>query len=691
VITMSDPESWSTPSPAESAFSEEFDREYFFAFADRLSQIGTYELGFRPSGSRAGHRAGDLILEEMRLLGLEDVHKEPFPVYAWDFAGASVELDGCEPMPASSFPPTPGTPSEGLSALMVDAGHGTAADYVGLDVRNRIAFVRFDTERLPWMDSLAYEAELQGACAVVFTYVNGYAQHESGQALSTHDGTARPTIPILEVATRDAARLAERLSSSEPVHAILRSQVAADPKGIGNNVLGKIPGRLDDRYLIVGAHYDAWFHGYWDNAVGVAGMLAMAAALRALVNDGYRPQHTLLFVATDAEEFGAPDTHFDWLIGCYHMLRDHPVWQGRVSAAFNIDTLAFLGQEQLGFIAPPELLPFLRQAVGGCKAQTFPQPTIWIREQVTAWTETLTYAYFGIPPIQPRFALSEARETVYHTQFDDRDIVHRARAVETLQRYGSLLMRLDGQPLVPYAFGERVRSLRRTMTRRPGRGGAVPGAGRERAALAQALDRLEERAARLTLVGGVETEPQRMATNDALRRAAGHLIGHTNYLNASSPEDALPLHVFYHRDWRALDAAVTNLRGGDAEAAIEALTDGETGVHGAWCALDMSYRVYHRNTVGGRNPGRRDLYWGQDRTAMLIDVWAELQTLEDKLARGVTDFGAEIMALEEKAHVVADAYRGALAALTDTVETATALLPGDGGSAAGAASNRKRE
>ncbi|MGD2147760.1 MAG: M28 family peptidase, partial [Anaerolineae bacterium] len=487
---MQYPKSWSTPSPAERAFWDGFHRDYLFAFADRLSRIGACELGFRPSGSSAGHRAGDMILEEMRSLGLTDVRKEPFPVYAWDFAGASVEVEGCDPMPASSFPPTPGTPDEGLSALMVDAGHGTAGDYVGLDVRDRIAFVRFDTERLPWMDALAHEAELNGARAVVFTYLNGYAQHESGMALNTHDGTARPSIPLLQVCKNDGAVLERRLAAEGALEAVVRSNVTANPGGTGYNVIGRIPGRLADRYVIIGAHYDAWFHGYWDNAIGVAGMLTMA---RALLEHGHRPEHTLLFVATDAEEFGAPDTHFDWLIGCHHMLEDHPEWQGRVSAAFNIDTLAFLGQEQLGFIGPPELLPFLRETVGSWQTRTFPNPAVWVREQVTAWTETLTYAYFGIPPLQPRFALKEARETVYHTQFDDRDIVHEARAVDTLQFYGALLLRFDQQAFLPYAFAERVRSLRRSLKDLGQASGQIPGAEVEEAELREALQRLEER------------------------------------------------------------------------------------------------------------------------------------------------------------------------------------------------------
>jgi Iap family predicted aminopeptidase len=676
---MPDFTSWSTASGR--ALQDALDSNYVFEFAERLSRIGTYELGFRPAGSKAGHRAGDVILEEMRSLGLEDVHKESFPVYAWDFGGARVDVAGCDPMPASSFPPTPGTPSEGLSALMVDAGHGTAGDYVGLDARERIAFVRFDTERLPWVDSLAYEAELHGACAVVFSYVNGYAQHESGTALNTHDGTARPTIPLLQVAKRDGARLAERLASDGPLEAVLHSRVAPDPQGTGYNVMGVVPGRVDDRYLIVGAHYDAWFHGYWDNAVGVAGVLAMAAAVRTLLEQGYRPEHTLLFVATDAEEFGAPDTHFDWLIGCYHMLRDHPAWQGGVSAAFNIDTLAFLGQEQLGFIGPPELLPFLRETVGSRETRTFPNSAVWIREQVTAWTETLTYAYCGIPPIQPRFALKEARETVYHTQFDDRDIVHQARAVETLQFYLALLVGFDQQPFLPYDFTERARSLRSTLEECSGVAGRIPGADEERAELRRALDGLEARGRRLALglADGDADAARRAAVNDGLRRAAGHLIRNTNYLNACSPEDALPLHVFYERDWRALDAAVGCLTAGDAQGAMAALMHDETGVHGAWCALDMSYPIYHRNTVGGRNPGRRDLFWGEDRTAMLTDVWAALHALEDKVARGVADFGAEIHDLEGKRGAVADAYRRALAGLADVVRTATALLPDEGG------------
>lgn len=668
------PRAWSTALPGERAFREKLDSTYLFDLAGRLSDIGTYELGFRPAGSRAGHRAGDMILEEMRSLGLEDVHKEPFEVFAWDFGGAGLEVEGLEPMRASSYPPTPGTPPEGLSAMLVDAGNGTAGEYVGLDVRGKIAFVHFDTDRIPWMDVTAHEAELNGARAVVFYYLNGYAQHESGEALNTHDGTARPTIPILQICKKDGARVARLLAGEErPVRATIRSSVDANPKGTGHNVIGKIPGRLEDRYIIIGAHYDAWFHGYWDNAVGVGAILAMA---KALLEHGYRPRHTLLFIATDAEEFGAPDTRFDWLIGCHRMLQSHPEWQGKVSAAFNIDTLTFLQQDDLGIIGPPEMVTFLREAARDYRATAFPNPEVRIKEQVTAWTETTTYAYFGIPPLQPRFALKETRQTIYHTQLDTATIVHRERAAETTRVYGTLLVRLDGQGLLPYEFTQRAKSLRATVESTP------PGeAGAELAELSRALDTLEERAARMNLLNllaaRLEGAPEEMNVeiNDRLREAAGYLVRNVNYLSAAEPENASPLHIFYDRELRAFDAALQRLAAGDARGALEALAHPETGIPGACYAMDMSYAAYHRYYVGGRSPGREDLFWGQDRTAIISDVWAEVRSLRDKLDRGADGFGAEAHALEEKRRVISDAYREAVKGLTGVVEEAARMLP----------------
>jgi hypothetical protein len=347
------------------------------------------------------------------------------------------------------------------------------------------------------------------------------------------------------------------------------------------------------------------------------------------------------------------------------MLEARPGWSGRVSAAFNIDTLTFLDQGELCLIGPPELLPFLQEAIGGFQPRTYPEPRVSVKEQVTAWTEVLTYAYFGIPPLQPRFAMEEAKRTIYHTQFDTSEIVHRERAVEALQLYGALLVRLDQQSILPYDFTQRAQSLRATVEGLDG--------------LASSLDEFERQAeglnSLLAQAAASGSDRERDALNDRLRQAAAHLISFINYLDASAPEDALPLHLFYDRDVRALDAALAHLAVGDAQAAIDDLVDAKTGLHGAKYALEVSYPVYYRHTLGGRNPGRSDLFWGQGRTANITDVWLDLHSLGDKLDRGVTDFDAEAHSLLEKREAVAAAYRDAVAQLAVVLEDAAAMLP----------------
>jgi hypothetical protein len=394
---------------------------------------------------------------------------------------------------------------------------------------------------------------------------------------------------------------------------------------------------------------------------------------RALVESGYQPEHTLIFLSTDAEESGAPDTQFDWLIGCMHQLRSHPEWHGRVSAAFNIDTLPPSGSPKMGFISSPELLPFVRAVAESHDIRSFPTKEPQVEVRVTAWTETLAYAYFGIPPLQPMFRLEELRETIYHTQFDQPEVVDRALGEETVRVYASMLMRLDQARTLPYSLTERVKNLRETLVNPPG-GSAV----QEVSALKSTLDRLagEIEAFELRLErdagewGGRRPDP----LNDQLRSVVSFLTKHTNYLDGADAEDAHALHTYYARDLHALDDAIAHLEAGEIEEAIETLTHRGTGVRGASWATQVSYPVWHRHTVGGSNQGRGDLYWGENRTATVTNIWAELHSLHDKVGRGVAHVGAEIKALRERREAVLAHYRQALRDLREILAAASDRL-----------------
>ncbi len=78
---------------------------------------------------------------------------------------------------------------------------------------------------------------------------------------------------------------------------------------VSRNVVGKISGS-GERYLIYSAHWDHFgrddkragdqiFHGALDNATGVAGMLEIAKAFKALKTP---LKATILFISTTAEE-----------------------------------------------------------------------------------------------------------------------------------------------------------------------------------------------------------------------------------------------------------------------------------------------------------------------------------------------------------------------------------------------------
>jgi len=92
-----------------------------------------------------------------------------------------------------------------------------------------------------------------------------------------------------------------RLQEFEP------SGGSGEPGSRGANILGVVPGRVfSGRFIVVSAHYDHLgmrgsqiYNGADDNASGTAALLALASHF-----SGNPTDHSLLFVAFDAEEMG---------------------------------------------------------------------------------------------------------------------------------------------------------------------------------------------------------------------------------------------------------------------------------------------------------------------------------------------------------------------------------------------------
>ena len=122
---------------------------------------------------------------------------------------------------------------------------------------------------------------------------------------------------------RTPSRCATRSAAAPPARAsTLDAEIT--PGAPGANVVGYLAGERDGPPIVVGAHHDGWFSAAFDNATGVAAMLAIA---RGLAATGHRPRHTLCFTSRTAEEYGLLDNAFDWCIGAWRQVTDtHPEW-----------------------------------------------------------------------------------------------------------------------------------------------------------------------------------------------------------------------------------------------------------------------------------------------------------------------------------------------------------------------------
>lgn len=649
--------------PAVAEFWERFDTTFLSEFADQLVAIGQYDLGFRLPGTGSGRRAAGFIAGQMAQIGLQEVRQEPFTVYGWDFKGAKLQLNTPQvrTLPASSFAAAPGTPPGGLTAELIDVGHGAAADYAGRAVQGKIAFVHVDFNKMPWIGTIAHEAELHGAVGVVMYYLNKVAQHSSGTALNCQDGNLRQTIPVLHLCRNDGELVAGLLDQGQ-VEVTLHCQATHYPQATGYNVLGLIPGTdYPDRYLLMQAHYDSWFYGYWDNTIGLGGILTIA---KALIESGYRPRHTLLFASPDAEEFGAVDTAYSWLYGCHRLIEAHPEWIGRMTCAFNIDTLAHRWQRGMQFIGNAEMLPFMRQVTGDYRVTRFPLDTVGVVEQITPWTEVFNYAYFGIPVVQPRFKTENdaARVSVYHTQLDDASVVDLEGAAEILKVYGTLMIYLDQQAIPPYNFTERAYSIRTSLNPEAARLAEIDLKEFEATLTGFELwaTQLETKIAALNGKDSLLPAVEVTVFSDRLRHLLSRLLPGLYYTEGDFPDTGRYEHLLWEQELLALDRAIIYLDTGRLDEAIAALTDPETGVQGGWYAPHVSRPVYYRHTNGSRDSREIDLLWGEGRTIPFTDIWTDLHNLRDKHRRGVSDVAPELESLGRKRQEVAQGYGDAL-------------------------------
>lgn len=150
----------------------------------------------------------------------------------------------------------------------------------------------------------------------------GYAATENAKRLPRSKSRVIKNIPVLPISWADAKPLLKALGG--PVAPSRWQGALAFTYHIGPgpakvhlklefdwnlvtlyDVIAKIPGtEYPNQWVMRGNHHDAWVFGAQDPEAGQASLLAEAKALGALLDTGWRPRRTIVYLSWDGEEEG---------------------------------------------------------------------------------------------------------------------------------------------------------------------------------------------------------------------------------------------------------------------------------------------------------------------------------------------------------------------------------------------------
>jgi Zn-dependent M28 family amino/carboxypeptidase len=277
-----------------------------------------------------------------------------------------------------------------FSGDVVFAGYGTKSpehqydDYAGLDVKGKVVLaMRYEPHDAKgksrfaeqgWSDAATFatkarHAKEAGAAALLIVTPPDFAKDDRLVPFAGPRGTGEAgALPLLHIKQSIAEELLKRAGadalatlqkkideSTSAASFALKDVTAAGNVDIERkrvtvkNVVGYLPGRDADEYVVVGAHYDHLgrggmgslrrrgggdgstrptpqiHNGADDNASGTTALIALAAELASRGT----PERSIIFIAFTAEEEG--------LLGSRHFVEKPPVPLKNIAAMLNLD------------------------------------------------------------------------------------------------------------------------------------------------------------------------------------------------------------------------------------------------------------------------------------------------------------------------------------------------------------------
>ncbi len=444
------------------------DMDYAWTVMNDVVAMKTSDLGFRGAGSASSIEASEYVKAQFDAIGLTDTALEKIPVDAWEFRSAYVETPGLGEIQAASFGGSPQTNGI-ITAPLVNVGDGFDSSYQGVDVTGKIVIANWIGDDY-WVDSMAMEAYLHGAEAIIVTTYDSDYGNQPG-AIECHDGLYRPYWPpLLSISGDDGLKVLAELEKNPgmevSVYSDIKTTLMADD-GFGYNVVGYIPGKNwgtpEDEYLILGDHTDSWFTGGMDDASGTAATLTLAKAFKTTYDQlDAKPDRTLIFTTHEGEEYGILNAYYDWCYGAWYQIeKAHPEWVGKSVAYVNFELMGMAGLPFETNLAP-ELASFVHNVLAhnnaklpyGFKVTPVPH----------SWADHWTFTAAGIPGIEIETVTAEWDAAYYHNQFDVIQNIDPAYLKNLFEVSADMSLKLLTLPLPPYNFETTGNNLMKTLT-----------------------------------------------------------------------------------------------------------------------------------------------------------------------------------------------------------------------------------
>jgi len=305
----------------------------------------------RISGLPGEARTVEWAVARLKAAGLKDAHAETYVSEApswlpntWEvrLLGDAAYGPGTADIVLASAVPVrnPTTKPMSVTAPLVFAGRGSAAELANLDVKGKIAVINVvpdDSLFAAREKGVARELEKRGAVGVI------NAVESPGNLLFYDNRYGCEAIPCYLTGGDDGAFLesviGKAAAAGKPISAHLGLTSESRPGLTALNGVATIPGKSPE-IVIVNAHADAWWTGANDNADGLAVMLGLA---RYYAHRKEKPARTLLFMVSGGHHTGNGPAAF---------IRDHPDVIGRTVLVMNLEHLAQIAVSQAARTEP---------------------------------------------------------------------------------------------------------------------------------------------------------------------------------------------------------------------------------------------------------------------------------------------------------------------------------------------------